>query len=147
MNLSLITATILVIGIAVAANAEVAADEFIQIGAEKARDCVKISQAVGPYKSDRMQAYAKCLNSMTAPIEHSSEKENMMNVGIFVAGGYILKRDFGSISQAKYGALGYLRYKEVDSGYNWALSYLKGRGLEKEAVCAVVDWVDCKMMP
>jgi len=140
-------AAIFVIGTAATANAAVATDEFIQLGAAKARDCVKTSQAVGPYKGNRMQAYAKCLNLMTAPIEHSSEEEKMMNVGIFIAGRYILKRDFGDISQVKYGELGFLRYKEVDSGYNWALSYLKERGLEKETVCAVVDWVDCKMMP
>jgi hypothetical protein len=39
------------------------------------------------------------------------------------------------------------QFNEIDAGYKWALVILKGRGVDKDAACAAIEWVDCKTLP
>jgi len=122
-------------------------EKLIQLGAGRARDCLKIGVANGPSKVDHMHGYADCLSNTVTPIQYSSENEKAVDSGIYIAGRYILKREFGEIDQKTYGIKGQLEFKEIDTSYRWALGYLKGRGMEKSAACAAIGWVDCKLLP
>ena len=66
---------------------------------------------------------------------------------LFIAGRYILTREFGEIDEKTYGPRGKAQFTEIDTGYQWAMEFLKGRGVEKDAACAAIEWVDCKTLP
>jgi hypothetical protein len=132
--------------IATEAHAAGATADIVQLGASKARDCLKIA-ATGPYKADRMHKFAECLKEVATPIEYSSTKEKDFDAGVFIAGRYILAREFGQIDQYTYGRLGRLQFDELEADYRWAVDYLKDQGLTKSAVCAAIEWVDCKILP
>ncbi len=94
-----------------------------------------------------MHSYADCLKSIAFPIQYSSDKEKVVDSGIFIAGRYIMKREFGEIDQKTYGTLGRDQFNEIDASYKWALAYLKERGSGKDAACAAIGWVDCNVIP
>ena len=82
-----------------------------------------------------------------SPVEYSSDNEKVVDAGIFIAGRYILTREFGEIDEKTYGPRGKAQFTEIDTGYQWAMEFLKGRGVEKDAACAAIEWVDCKTLP
>ncbi len=94
-----------------------------------------------------MHAYAGCLTATASPIEYSSSNEKTIDAGIYIAGRYILKREFGQIDQKTYGTQGTSQFSEIDSGYKWAIVFLKERGTTKEVACAAIEWIDCKELP
>jgi hypothetical protein len=150
LKISAIAMTAIIVGIH-GAVADTPTDQMILQGATKARACLK--SPAGPTstdasnKTDHMHLYADCLKSALIPVDYSSENEKIVDAGIFIAGRYILKREFGEIDQETYGARGKAQFNEIAAGYQWAVEFLKGRGVEKDAACAAIEWVDCKTLP
>jgi hypothetical protein len=145
--ISVIAMTVIIVTIdgAVADNPT---DQMILLGATKARACLKLPATAYPNnKTDHMHVFADCLKSAGTPIDYSSDNEKVVDAGIFIAGRYILKHEFGEIDEETYGARGKAQFNDIDAGYQWALEFLKGRGVEKDAACAAIEWVDCKTLP
>jgi hypothetical protein len=103
------------------ASADSLIDKQIQLGASQARDCLKAAFRATANKTDRMHRYADCLKSTASPIDYSTDQEKVVDSGLFIAGRYILKREFGEIDRKSYGVLGTGQFNEIDAGYKWAL--------------------------
>jgi hypothetical protein len=145
MSAIALTAMIIEIESAVADNTT---EQMILLGATKARACLKVpAGADANNKTDHMHTFADCLKSTGSPVEYSSDNEKVVDAGIFIAGRYILTREFGEIDEKTYGPRGKAQFTEIDAGYQWAMEFLKGRGVEKDAACAAIEWVDCKTLP
>ncbi|GGF29031.1 hypothetical protein GCM10011611_38890 [Aliidongia dinghuensis] len=142
-------ATLVVLTLCAIGNsqAESLTDKLIQLGASKARDCLKLANSGGPYKADHLHAYADCVVSAVTPIQYSSGDEKLIDAGVYIGGKYILAREFGPIDQKTYGTLGVDQKNQIDSGYRWALAHLKESGVGKDAACAAIGWTDCKSLP
>jgi hypothetical protein len=140
-------AMIVIAGMTGNAGGESLTDQMVRLGASRARDCLKVAASAGQYKADQMHGYADCIKSVETPVAYSSDNEKLTDAGLFVAGRYILKREFGEIDQKSYGTLGKNQFNEIDAGYKWALIYLENRGSGKDAACAAIGWVDCKVLP
>jgi hypothetical protein len=128
------------------AQADTSATASIQLGASLARDCFRTSRLAGPYRGDRMHGYASCLEAAKTPIRYSSESEKVVDAGLYLAGRYILHREFGHVDQDTYGTLGAAQSQEIEAGYRWAIVYLQNTGITRETACKAIEWIDCKAL-